>query len=103
MGSSPVAARAAPTPASPLSGWTPEPTEPVPSPLLLFGLEFSLSTATLDALEVVVRSVTREEITARFASARGTEEVALLSTCHRVELALLVSSPEELLLWQDWL
>jgi glutamyl-tRNA reductase len=70
-------------------------------PLSLFGLEFSLETASLDALEAVTRAVTRARVADWFARFSGTEEVALLSTCHRVELTLLVRFPEELGKWQD--
>jgi len=70
-------------------------------PLTLFGLEFSLETASLDALESVTRAVTRARVADWFAHLSGTEEVALLCTCHRVELTLLVRSPEELVRWQE--
>jgi glutamyl-tRNA reductase len=70
-------------------------------PLSLFGLEFSLETASLDALEAVTRAVTRARVASWFARFSGTEEAALLSTCHRVELTLLVRFPEELGRWQD--
>lgn len=70
-------------------------------PLFLFGLEHSLDTASLDALESVTRSVTRAQVRDWFAHFQGTEEVALLSTCHRVELALLARFPEEIDRWRD--
>jgi glutamyl-tRNA reductase len=75
--------------------------ETVATPLSLFGLEFSLGTASLDSLEAVVRSVTKAQVGDWFARFRSTEEVALLSTCHRVELALLVRSPEALGPWRE--
>ncbi|MGA8302668.1 MAG: hypothetical protein WA547_04635 [Thermoplasmata archaeon] len=75
--------------------------ETVTAPLSLFGLEFSLDTASLDSLEAVVRFVTKVQVGDWFARFRGTEEVALLATCHRVELALLVRSPEALDLWRE--
>ena len=75
--------------------------EPLARPLSLFGLEFSLDTASLDALETVARSVTGARIGGWFPRFPGTEEVALLSTCHRVELALLVRFPEEVDRWRD--
>lgn len=74
---------------------------PGAAPLSLVGFEFSLDTAGLDSLEVVARSVTRAQVGRWFARFRGTEEAALLSTCHRVELALLVRSPEEASRWRD--
>jgi glutamyl-tRNA reductase len=70
-------------------------------PLSLFGLEFSLETASLDALEAVTRAVTPALVSDWFSRFSGTEEVALLSTCHRVELTLLVRFPEERDKWQD--
>jgi len=70
-------------------------------PLCLYGLEFSLATASLDSLEVVVRSVTKARVGQWFARFPATEEVAILSTCHRVELALLVRFPEELDRWRN--
>lgn len=66
----------------------------------LFGLEFSLDTASLDALEQVARSITRQQLREWFEQIRGTEEVALLTTCHRVELVLLLQSVEDLPRWQ---
>jgi glutamyl-tRNA reductase len=70
-------------------------------PLALFGLEFSLDTASLDALEAVTRSVTKAQVSDWFSRFEGTEEVALLSTCHRVELVLLARFPEEVDRWRD--
>lgn len=70
-------------------------------PLSVFGLELSLDTASLDTLEEVVGSVTKETVSAWFARFRGTEEVARLSTCHRLELVLLTRYPEELDRWRD--
>ncbi len=73
----------------------------LPESLRLFGLEFSLDTASLDALENVARSITRETVRAGFPRWPGTEEVALLSTCHRVELVLLARSDEEIDRWRE--
>jgi glutamyl-tRNA reductase len=73
------------------------------APLVLFGFEFSLETASLDALEAVARSVTRPRVAAWFSRSLGTEEVARLTTCHRVELLLLVRCPEEVDRWRDLL
>jgi glutamyl-tRNA reductase len=70
------------------------------TPLALYGLEFSLDTASLDALETVARSVTPTQLGAWFARFRETEEAALLATCHRVELTLLVGSLEEVDRWR---
>jgi glutamyl-tRNA reductase len=90
----------------PLSEASPSPgsmdrSNAVAMPLSLFGLEFSLDTASLDALEIVARCITRAQVGDWFSRFEGTEEVALLSTCHRVELALLARFPEELDRWRD--
>ncbi|MFZ0891127.1 MAG: hypothetical protein WB778_08505 [Thermoplasmata archaeon] len=80
---------------------SPGPRDRKAAPLSLYGLEFSLDTASLDALETVARSVTRPQIAAWFSRFDGTEEVALLATCHRIELTLLVPSPEEVERWRS--
>jgi glutamyl-tRNA reductase len=72
-----------------------------PVPLSLFGLEFSLGTASLDDLETVARSITSEQVGDWFSRFEQTEEVALVSTCHRVELLLLTEAPGEVARWQD--
>ena len=77
--------------------------EPEIGPLAVVGLEFSLDTAPLDALEAVARTLTRDEVGRRFARTEGTEEAALLSTCHRVELVLLLRSPDALEQWRETL
>ena len=78
-----------------------EDSPPLAMPLSLHGLEFSLDTASLDALEAVARRVTRTQVGSWFSDFQGSEEVALLSTCHRVELALLVRSPGEVNRWRE--
>jgi glutamyl-tRNA reductase len=75
--------------------------DPGPEPFLLADLEFSLDTAPLDALEEVTRSVTPAQVGEWFRHSPGTEEVALLSTCHRVELVLLSRSPREVTRWVE--
>lgn len=72
-------------------------------PLAVYGLEFSLDTASLDALEGVSRSLTRARVADDFARCGGTEEAALLSTCHRVELLLLTRFPDEVERWRELL
>lgn len=67
--------------------------------LRLFGLEMSLATGSLDSLEDVTRSPLWVEIGDWFARSPGTEELAVLSTCHRVELILLVRSAQDLEPW----
>jgi glutamyl-tRNA reductase len=61
-------------------------------PLELVGFEFSLRTGTLDELEEVARALDRRRVAEQFAALPETEEAALLATCHRVELLLLVRS-----------
>ncbi|HXQ78899.1 MAG: hypothetical protein WB788_07710 [Thermoplasmata archaeon] len=83
---------------------SPEPVDSVATlaaPLSLFGLEFSLDTASIDALEFVAKSVTRTQVRAWFTRFPGTEEVALLSTCHRVELLFLARYPGERDRWRE--
>ncbi len=77
--------------------------DPPAVPLSLFGFEFSLDTAPLDALEVAARSVTPTQVGEWFSRSPGTEEVALLSTCHRVELAVLARYPDERGRWEELL
>jgi glutamyl-tRNA reductase len=69
-------------------------------PLFLFGLEFSLDTAPLDALEVVARGTTGAQVAHWFSGCADTEEAAVLTTCHRVELTLLTRSREEVNRWR---
>jgi glutamyl-tRNA reductase len=99
-------------PAIPVAHAVPVPEDPGPqpsttgrgsmtTPLMLAGLEFSLDTASLDALETVTRAVTKAQVAEWFDRYRGTEEVALLSTCHRVEILLLVRSLDEVDRWRD--
>ena len=85
-------------PSSPLAS-----PDPSIAPLGLYGLEFSLDTATLDALESVARSVTRAEVEAWFARWNDVEEVGLLSTCHRTELVFLARNPEAIEEWRSTL
>lgn len=68
--------------------------------LVLYGLEFSLDTATLDQLEIVARVVTKVQVREWFSRSTETEEVALLSTCHRIELTLVARSAEALEQWR---
>jgi glutamyl-tRNA reductase len=70
-------------------------------PLRLLGLEFSLETAPLDALERLARGTSREHLRNWFSQLEETEEAALLSTCHRVELVLLVASEGEVDRWRE--
>ncbi len=76
-----------------------EPSDPVP--LSLFGFECSLDHVSLDTLEGVTRTVTREIIQRGYDRSAGTQEVALLSTCHRVELVVLAPGSQEREWWQE--
>lgn len=71
-----------------------------PRPLLLFGFECSLETGPLDTLEAVARGLTRPELVARFERSVGTDELAFLRTCHRVELIGLARDAEEVGRWR---
>ncbi len=69
--------------------------------LRLYGLECSLATTRMDTLERVTQSLPRGEVADRFARASGTEEAGLLTTCHRLELVLLVRSSADAERWRD--
>ena len=77
------------------------PTGVAPVPLALFGFELSLDTVPLDELEGVCRRVTREATREWFQRSPGTEEVAVLSTCHRVEVLVLARTPDERDVWRE--
>jgi glutamyl-tRNA reductase len=72
---------------------------PVPRPFLLCGVASSIGHTRLDDLEAQARSMSRTQIRSWISRLDATEEVAVLSTCHRVELFLLVRSAEELDRW----
>jgi glutamyl-tRNA reductase len=78
----------------------PKEIDPDTTPLTFFDLEFSLDTASLDELEGVARSVSRARVADWFSRFPETKEVALLPTCHRVELAVLAQSPREVDRWR---
>lgn len=67
----------------------------------LYGFEMSLATAPLDSLEAVARSVTKDRLRQWFDAFPRTQEAALLSTCHRVEIALVVNSSADIDRWRD--
>jgi glutamyl-tRNA reductase len=75
--------------------------DPAAGPLVLSALELSLATASLDTLESVARTLGRVQVSERFDQRPETEEAALLSTCHRVELFLLTRDPEEVDQWRE--
>jgi len=74
-----------------------------PAPFLLYGVAASLGSVPLEELERRARAVTREQLGRWFARLRNTEEAALLTTCHRVELVLLVRSAAEVDRWLELL
>jgi glutamyl-tRNA reductase len=70
-------------------------------PLQVWGLASSLGSTSLDQLEARSRRITRPLVHQWFSESPTTEEVAVLSTCHRVELVLLVRSDGELRRWRE--
>ena len=74
-------------------------TEPSTLNLVLF--ELSLETASIGCLERASESMSRARVEEWFEASRDVEEVALLATCHRVELVLTVGDPEEVRRWRD--
>lgn len=89
-------------PSYPAAGSGPEapPLEDFPTALRVLGLEFSLATASIDALERVALRMTRNQVRLWFERFIQTQEAGLLTTCHRVELVLLLASDEELERWR---
>jgi glutamyl-tRNA reductase len=82
--------------------WTPElrlREEDLPRPLLVYGIASCLGSTPLEVLEERARLLSRAKVRAWFSEFEGTEEAALLSTCHRVELFLLVRAPREVDRW----
>ncbi len=71
-----------------------------PAALSLFGLECSLGTTSIDALEAIARETTTESLAARFARSPGLEELALVTTCHRVEILGLARDAGEAERWR---
>lgn len=72
---------------------------PATASLALFSLECSLDTVALDALETVSRRTPREVLPSWLARCPATREVALLSTCHRVEVYALSQDSEDIERW----
>ncbi len=88
-----VAAVPHPTPASAV-------TVPLaPTRLRLFNLELSLDTTSIDELEAVARAVSAQRVDGWFDDPAPTGEVALLVTCHRVELYGVTCDPKEADRW----
>ncbi len=71
------------------------------SPLLLAGFEFSLRTSSLDALDSLARTVGPEWVADGFERIAETEEAALVATCSRRELLLVVRTPAALSAWRE--
>lgn len=69
-------------------------------PLRLFNLEVSLDTASIESVERVARRWTGRRVAAWFAADPGAEELAVVSTCHRVELYLAARDEQEAKRWQ---
>jgi glutamyl-tRNA reductase len=67
--------------------------------LRLVGFECSLDTTPIDSLDRYSQRVDSAQVTRWFEMLHDTEEVAVLSTCHRVELLALVRSAEEVEQW----
>ena len=65
------------------------------------GFECSLDTTSADVLETVVRAVSRETVDRWADELPGTTEVALLSTCHRLEVYLVARGAAPRLAWRD--
>lgn len=74
---------------------------PLPEPLCLGSLELSLSHASLDALEAATRGLSADRFAQVFERSTETAEAVLLSTCHRVELLLLLRSPSAMDEWRS--
>lgn len=93
--------------------WSRPAAEPLPAPerpmatpaipLRLYGLEFSLDTASLGELEAVAQSVTPAEVGAWFSRRTELEEVGLLATCHRIEFVFLAQDRGAVEEWQSLL
>jgi glutamyl-tRNA reductase len=67
--------------------------------LALVGIEMSLATVPLSTLEAAAREITTASTSAWFEQFTGTQELALISTCHRIELVLLLRSQDDLGPW----
>lgn len=70
-------------------------------PLSLVGFECSLDTATLAELEGANRGLPPAEVERRFTRSPATAEVAVLATCHRIELLVLTTTPDEADQWRS--
>lgn len=81
----------------------PTPLEHDGSSLQVVVLGMSLGRASIDELERVGRTITPEWIDGAWSSVPGTEEVGVLRTCHRVELIVLVRTPDATRRWQELL
>jgi glutamyl-tRNA reductase len=89
--------------AAPLAADTPEPrgegsSDPV-GPLRFFLAELSLRTSDLEGLDAVVRALSADGGVPARAARLPAEEAALLATCHRAELLLVLGGPEDLEPW----
>ncbi len=73
---------------------------PSTEPLSLWSFELSLANASLDALESASRSVGPVWLDRLFDRSPETAEAVVLSTCHRVEILLLLRRTAELEAWR---
>ncbi|HXW67545.1 MAG TPA: hypothetical protein VEL82_06705 [Thermoplasmata archaeon] len=78
-----------------------DPHAPFATPIAIGGFELSLDTAPIDLLESVARSMTAQRLDDWFSSVPGTDELAILSTCHRVEIVVLARFPDTLERWLE--
>ncbi len=99
MSSTPIDPAGARTvvPASPDARWADV------GPLALHALELSLDSAPLETLEATALATRGPWLKHRFAEVTGTQEAALLATCHRVELLLVTSSSAAATRWLEGL
>jgi glutamyl-tRNA reductase len=74
-----------------------------PAPLQVVGIASSLGSTSIQELELRVRSIRAEVVRSWLAQLEATEEVAVLLTCHRVEIVLLVRGSDEVDRWLELL
>ncbi len=80
-----------------------EPGVPEVAPLSLCLLELSLDSTSLETLEATALATRGPWLKGRFTEIPGTQQAALLATCHRVELLLVTSSSEAVERWREGL
>ncbi|EQD39355.1 glutamyl-tRNA reductase, partial [mine drainage metagenome] len=85
------------TPDSPSPGGS----YPSLEPLRLVGFELSLRTARIEILEGAAQGLDRAWLEREFRDRSDLQEIALIKTCHRVELLLLLTSASRLPAWRN--